>query len=64
MLFRSDLEYFAATCDYLTTAPESPFTGDPTVNVSTERGYRRLTADSLVEIVDSEERERAVDPGE
>ncbi|PSQ14366.1 arylamine N-acetyltransferase [Halobacteriales archaeon QS_8_69_73] len=59
-----DLEYFAATCDYLTTAPESPFTGDPTVNVGTERGYRRLTADSLVEIVDGEERERAVDPGE
>ncbi len=55
------LDYFEATCDYLTTAPESPFTGDPSVNVGTERGYKRLTADALVEVVDGEERRRPVD---
>jgi N-hydroxyarylamine O-acetyltransferase len=33
-----DLGYFAATCDYLQGAPESGFTGDPVVAMSTERG--------------------------
>jgi N-hydroxyarylamine O-acetyltransferase len=59
-----ELDYFEATCDYLTSAPESPFTGEPSVNVGTERGYKRLTADSLVEVVDGEERERDVEPDE
>lgn len=59
-----DLDYFTATCEYLTTAPESPFTGDPSVNVATDRGSKRLTADALVEVIDGEERETPVGPGE
>jgi len=30
-----ELSYFGASCDYLSTAPESPFTGDPVVTVGT-----------------------------
>jgi N-hydroxyarylamine O-acetyltransferase len=56
------LSYFAATCDHLATAPESTFTGDPTVNVGTERGYKRLTPETFTEVVDGETRERAVAP--
>ncbi|WP_254839192.1 arylamine N-acetyltransferase family protein [Natronomonas marina] len=59
-----DLDHFTATCEYLTAAPESPFTGEPSVNVGTERGHRRLTTDSLVEVVDGEETERPVAPDE
>lgn len=59
-----ELDYFEATCDHLTSAPESPFTGEASVNVGTERGYKRLTTDSLVEVVDGEERERDVEPDE
>ena len=54
------LSYFAATCDHLATAPESTFTGDPTVNVGTDRGYKRLTPETFTEVVDGEKRERAV----
>ena len=59
-----ELDYFEATCDYLTSAPESPFTGEPSVNVGTERGYRRLTTDSFVEVTRGEKRERSVDADE
>nr|WP_255453960.1 arylamine N-acetyltransferase [Natronomonas sp. CBA1123] len=58
------LSYFAATCDHLATAPESTFTGDPTVNVGTERGYKRLTPETFTEVTDGEKRERAVAPDE
>lgn len=56
------LSYFAATCDHLATAPESTFTGDPTVNVGTERGYKRLTTETFTEVSGGEKRERAVAP--
>lgn len=59
-----ELAYFEATCDYLQTAPESPFTGEPTVNVATERGYKRLSPDSFSETVDGVTTERAVAPAE
>lgn len=58
-----DLSYFRATCDYLESAPESPFTGDPVVSVGTEIGYRKLRRDSLV-TWDGEERERTVTESE
>lgn len=58
------LSYFAATCDHLATAPESTFTGDPTVNIGTERGYKRLTPETLTEVVAGEKRERTVAPEE
>lgn len=53
--------FFAATCEYLATAPESPFTGDPVVAVSSERGYRKLRPDSFVRVTDGERTERDVD---
>lgn len=56
------LSYFAATCEHLATAPESTFTGDPTVNVGTEGGYKRLTPETFTEVTGGEKRERAVAP--
>jgi N-hydroxyarylamine O-acetyltransferase len=55
-----ELQYFAATNDYFQSAPESPFTGTPTVALSTEAGYRKLSGDTLVEVVRSGQRERTV----
>lgn len=42
-----DLSYFRATCDYLSRAPESPFTGDPTVHRATECGWLELRRETL-----------------
>lgn len=58
------LSYFEATNDYLQTAPESPFTGDPVVVISTADGYRKLSGDTLTVVADGEERERTVSPDE
>lgn len=41
------LDYFQATCDYLSRAPESPFTGAPTVQRATETGWIELRRDSF-----------------
>lgn len=54
------LDYFEATNDYLQTAPESPFTGEPFVGISTESGYRTLTKDTLTEVSRDETRKRSV----
>jgi N-hydroxyarylamine O-acetyltransferase len=54
------LHYFEAANDYLQSAPESPFTGDPTVALSTEAGYRKLSGHTLVEITRSDRHERVV----
>lgn len=60
-----DRSYFRATCDHLTTAPESGFTGDPVVSMATGRGHKRLTVDTLTERARGEVvEERAVEPGE
>ena len=58
-----ELSYFQATCDYLESAPESPFTGDPVVSMGTADGYRKLRRDSLVEW-DGQRTERSVEPAE
>ncbi|MEF8908108.1 MAG: arylamine N-acetyltransferase [Haloarculaceae archaeon] len=42
-----DLSYFQASCDHLSTAPESPFTGDPVVTVGTADGYKKLDRETL-----------------
>lgn len=55
-----DLEYFAATSDYLSTAPESPFTASPVVTRATERGHVKLTPTRFVEWVDGEATEDAI----
>ncbi|KTG27698.1 arylamine N-acetyltransferase family protein [Haloferax profundi] len=58
-----ELTYFEATCDYLQSAPESPFTGDPVVSRATGDGYVKLRPDSLVRRVGSEETEEPVEAG-
>lgn len=55
-----DLCYFAATNDYLSTAPESPFTGSPVVTRATERGHVELTGTRFVRWVDGEATEHPV----
>jgi N-hydroxyarylamine O-acetyltransferase len=59
-----DRSYFEATCDYLTSAPESPFTGDPVVSLATEDGYRKLGPETLTRSIGQETTERDVDPEE
>lgn len=49
-LFRDvprQMAYFEATCEYLATAPESPFTGDPVVTIATDAGHAKLTTTTL-----------------
>ncbi|MEZ3115050.1 arylamine N-acetyltransferase [Halobaculum sp. MBLA0147] len=41
------LSYFAASCDYLATAAESPFTGEPTLSVATADGAVELSPTTL-----------------
>jgi N-hydroxyarylamine O-acetyltransferase len=59
-----ELSYFRASCDYLSTAPESPFTGDPVGTVGTEGGYKRLGREKLMVYRDGTETERKVPRGE
>ena len=47
--------YFEATCEYLQTAPESTFTGDPIVSVGTEAGHLKLTRDTLTRVAGADE---------
>ncbi len=61
---RREREFFRASCEYLATAPESPFTDEPVAALSTDRGYAKLSPEALTRVVDGEERERSVDPGE
>ncbi|WP_435178119.1 arylamine N-acetyltransferase family protein [Halorussus sp. AFM4] len=58
------LSYFEATCEYLSTAPESGFTGDPTVSVATERGHLKLSPEKLTRSEGGRRAEREVDPEE
>lgn len=55
-----ELSYFEATCDYLQTAPESAFIGDPTVAIATTDGHRKLSGETLTETTATGERERTV----
>lgn len=50
-----ELSYVEATCEYLTSAPESPFTGEPVLSRATATGYVKLDADSLTRLVDGQE---------
>ena len=54
------LRYFDATNDYFQSAPESPFTGEPTIAISTETGYRKLSGDTFEEASGDEHHERTV----
>lgn len=55
-----DLGYFRASCDFLQSAPESPFTGDPIVTLATTDGHLKLTRDSLTRRVGGENRRERV----
>jgi N-hydroxyarylamine O-acetyltransferase len=54
------LGYFEATNDFLQSAPESPFTGDPVVSIATSDGHRKLSGTTLIETTRTEETERTV----
>ncbi|MEF8800809.1 MAG: arylamine N-acetyltransferase [Halolamina sp.] len=59
-----ELSYFEATCEYLASAPESPFTGAPVATIATEYGYQTLRTDSLIRWTGGDEREEPVEPDE
>ena len=52
--------YFAAANDYLQSAPESPFTGDPLVARSTDDGYHKLSGSTLTHVANAGTTERQV----
>lgn len=54
------LRYFTATNDYLQSAPESPFTGEPTIALSTATGYRTLSGDAFEEESGTDRHDRTV----
>ncbi len=56
--------FFEATCEYLQSAPESPFTGDPVVAIASTRGYKRLSTETFTEKTGGESREKPVAPEE
>lgn len=55
------LDYFAATCDYLQSAPESGFVGDPTATLATSDGSVKLKPDRFTITRGGETHERSVD---
>ncbi|WP_137287559.1 arylamine N-acetyltransferase family protein [Halorussus salinisoli] len=55
------LSYFEATCDHLATAPESSFTGDPTVSIASERGHLKLSPETFSRSERGDRHEREVD---
>ena len=57
------MSYVQATCDYLQTAPESPFTGSPVVVRSTPTGYLKLRTDEFVTVSDGDRTREPVSPG-
>jgi N-hydroxyarylamine O-acetyltransferase len=58
------LSYFAATCDYLQSAPESGFTGSPVVTIATQDGYMKLKPEVFFEVSGPETTERSIDVDE
>jgi N-hydroxyarylamine O-acetyltransferase len=54
------LTYFEATCDYLQSAPESTFTGDPVVSIGTDDGHVKLGRESLTRYVGADETTESV----
>jgi len=58
------MDYFTATCDYLTTAPESTFTGSTVATIATESGHVKLTGRELHRVEDGDETVRELDESE
>lgn len=59
-----ELSYFRASCDFLQTAPESPFTGSPVITLATESGHRKLTEDTLTDLRPGDASSEPVSPDE
>jgi len=55
------MRYFTATCDYLTSAPESVFTGSTVATIATESGHLKLTGRELRRLEGGEETVRTLD---
>ena len=55
-----EMSYFEATCDYLQTAPESPFTGDPVVTIATDSGHKKLSPTALTHLAHGNADERSL----
>jgi N-hydroxyarylamine O-acetyltransferase len=55
-----EIEYFEATCEYLATAPESPFTGDPVASIATDSGHAKLSPTTLTHSSRGDSEERTV----
>jgi N-hydroxyarylamine O-acetyltransferase len=58
------LSYFEAACDYLSTAPESPFTGGVSLRLATENGWLELDRETLVRVEGGDRTERSLSPAE
>jgi N-hydroxyarylamine O-acetyltransferase len=56
-----EMDYFTATCEYLTSAPESVFTGSSVVTVATDAGVVKLTGRELHRVEGGEETVRELD---
>jgi N-hydroxyarylamine O-acetyltransferase len=59
-----ELRYFEATCEYLQSAPESGFTGDPSVTMATDDGWITLKRDSFSRVHDGHTEEQSIDETE
>jgi N-hydroxyarylamine O-acetyltransferase len=55
------MRYFTATCDYLTSAPESVFTGSTVATIGTESGHLKLSGRELRRTEGGEETVRTLD---
>ena len=59
-----EMHFFAATCEYLATAPESHFTGDPVATIATGRGHLKLSTETLTRYVDGDRTAESIPKGE
>ncbi len=58
------LRYFAATCEYLQSAPESGFTDDPVATMATPDGHKKLNPETFSVTRGGETEERSIDADE
>ncbi|GAB3687219.1 arylamine N-acetyltransferase [Salinarchaeum chitinilyticum] len=59
-----ELTFFAASCEYHSTAPDSHFTGEPIAMRPTEDGHVSLSPETLTRTVRGESEKRSIDSAE
>lgn len=59
-----ELSYFEATSAYLSTAPESPFTGDPVIRIEADGGWNKLGVDTFTRVEQGDSTEQSITPEE